>query len=166
MVDDSTYREHVTFLKKARDRAERIAGHISNRFEGVTKKMVRTGAVLAGAGAGGIIQGHAGPKGSHIAGLPTDLVLGLGFMVGGYANAAGKRYSEHLSDVGDGLLASFVSSVGFGWGNTWRETGKFQFGASKTAELPAGAAVKGEIHPQQMADIVARVQAAAARGPG
>ena len=132
-----------------------------------TKKVVGTLETAAAAAAGGIIQGRAGEDGSHVLGVPTDLGLGLALNFLGHFGAAGD-YSDHLNHLGDGFLASFTSSVGFGWGTAWRQNGKFSFHKHPAGlppgggpGLPPGTAVKGEISPAQMADIVARVRAAA-----
>lgn len=153
-------REHIKHLH---DRAQSLGRKLTamrDKFSGTTKKVVATIETAAGAGIGGLIQGHAGTEGSHLFGIPTDLGGGLALNFLGYFNAAGD-YSEHLNHLGNGLLSSFVSSVTFGWGNAWRETGKFSF--TGKPHLPPGAAtpVKGEISSAQMADIVARVRAAA-----
>lgn len=161
-------REHVEFLAKRGQALHRRLEGLKERLTGATRKAVRTLEVAAAAGAGGLIQGKAGEEGSHIFHVPTDLGLGLGLNLLGYFNAAGD-HSEHLNNLGDGFLASFTSSVGFGWGNTWRTTGKFQLTSKPApAGLPAGAgspvASAGEISSHQMADIVARVRAAAHHG--
>ena len=161
-------REHVEFLAKRGQALSRRIEGLKERLTGATRKAVRTIEVAAAAGAGGLIQGKAGPEGSHVMHVPTDLGLGLGLNLLGYFNAAGDQYSEHLNNLGDGFLASFTSSVGFGWGDSWRKTGKFQLSSKPSAgDLPAGAApvsASGEISSHQMADIVARVRAAAQHG--
>ena len=159
-------REHIAHLYNRGQQASRRLDALRDRLTGVTRKAVGTLETAAAAGVGGLIQGRAGAEGSHILHVPTDLGLGLVLNVLGYFNAAGD-YSEHLNNVGDGFLASFTSSVGFGWGAAWRETGKFSFGkpgAGGGGALPPGPATKssGEIPAAQMADIVARVRAAAA----
>ena len=135
------------------------------KLSGTTAKAVRTLEVSAAALAGGVIQGKAGPEGAHLFHVPVDLGLGLALNVLGYFDAAGDEYSDHLNNLGDGFLASYLSNVGFGWGNTWRTTGKL-FGPKAAPMLapagPAPAAVQGEISPQAMAEIVERVRRAGA----
>lgn len=154
-------REHIEHLHKRGQALGRRLDALRGRLTGVTKKAVATVETAVGAGVGGIIQGRAGEEGSHILGVPTDLGVGLALNLLGYFDAAGD-YSDHLNNLGNGFLSSFTSSIGFGWGNSWRQTGKFSF--SGKPSLPgAGPAVasKGEISSAQMADIIARVRASA-----
>lgn len=159
-------REHIEYLARKGQALQRRLESVKERLSGTTKKAVRTLEVATAAGIGGVIQGRAGEPGSSVMGIPTDLGLGLALNLAGYFDAAGD-YSDHLNNLGDGFLASFTSSVGFGWGNNWRQTGKFQL-TSKPGDdrfLPGSPAAptsaSGEISPAQMADIVARVRASA-----
>lgn len=156
--------EHVRHLAKRGHALQGRLDAIRDRLAGVTGKVTRTITVTAAATIGGIIQGKAGPDGAHILHIPVDLGAGLALNVAGYMGAAGK-HSDHLNNFGDGLLACWASAHGFGWGNTWRTTGRL-FGAKSGAPVlppPGGGAARaaGEISPSQMADIVARVRAAA-----
>lgn len=159
--------EHIKHLVDGKTRMQNYVDKFKKRIAGVTQKSTRTLEVAAAAGIGGLIQGRAGEEGSHILHIPTDLAAGLGLNILGYFNAAGK-HSDHLNNLGDGFLASFVSGMTFEWGDAWRRTGKFQFSlhGKHPHELAPGTAVKGEIPAAQMADIVARVHAAANRSPG
>jgi hypothetical protein len=158
-------REHIQHLARKGHALQRRLDSIRDRLEGATTKLVRTVTVAAAAGVGGVIQGKAGPDGATIMHVPVD--LGFAFNVAGYFNAAGK-HSDHLNNIGDGLLACYVSSVGFGMGNTWRTTGKMFGSKGGGGALPPGggspAVSKGELSPAQMADIVARVRAASVPG--
>lgn len=168
---DSDGLEKVKYLHgerlKLRERIANITARMKDRTEGITKKAVATVEVVAAAGIGGLIQGHAGPKGLSVMGVPTDALLGLALNAAGYFNLAGKQYSEHLNNFGDGFLASFASSVGWGWGHHWHETGKFSFTGlhEEHPSLPPGTTASGNLSPGHMADIVSRVHAAAARSP-
>ena len=149
-------------MKAAGDRVKDYFARKQERWESRLTIGMRTAEVAVGALAGGVIQGHAGEEGSHIFHVPTDLAIGLGLNIAGFFNAAGSQ-SSHLHGFGDGFIASFTSSLGFGWGNTWRTTGKFAFGGGGTKGLPAGATkTAGEISPAEMANIVSRVRAASA----
>jgi hypothetical protein len=154
-------REHIQHLVRRGDALRRKLDSVKERLEGATTKLVRTVEVGAAAIAGGMIQGKAGPDGATVMKVPVDLGAGLLLNVAGYFNAAG-QHSDHLNNLGDGFLASYLSSLGFGIGNTWRTTGKL-FGAKSTPQLPGGppaTAAAGEIGPAQMADIISRVRAA------
>lgn len=152
--------EHISYMAKRINSAEGRLAQLRHRFEKGLQKGVRTAEVAVAGMVGGVIQGHAGEEGSHIFHVPTDLGLGLALNVLGFFRAAGD-YSDHLHNLGDGFLASFTSSVGFGWGNTWRATGKFSFSGGPKG-LPAATKAAGEISPAEMANIVSRVRAATA----
>ncbi len=159
--------EHVRHLAAQRGALQRRIDSIRDRMAGTTKKIVRTATVGTAALIGGVIQGRAGEGGAHLFHIPVDLGLGVGLNLLSYFNAAGK-VSHHLGDAGDGFLASFASSLGFGWGNTWRERGTL-FGHSASAALPrpgASTAAAGELSPAEVANIVARVRASAGMGAG
>lgn len=156
-------REHLQYAVNRGKALQRRLEGLKERLEGTTKKVVTGVEVATGGLLGGLIQGRAGGNGAHIFHVPADLLIGIGLVGGGLFDVAGE-HSYHLTNFGTGFVAAFTSSIGFAWGRTWRETGKFSFSASPSpAELPAPTASKGEISPQQMADIVARVHAAAQR---
>lgn len=135
---------------------------IQGRLEGATIKVVRTLEVGSAAAVGGLAQGLM--KDPHVMHIPVDLGAGLILSILGYFNAAGS-YSEHLNNFGDGFIAAYTSNLGFHLGDTHKTTGKWSFGGTATAELPAGggapAAVHGEISANQMAEIIRNVRQAA-----
>lgn len=142
-------RKYLAFREKHGERIKRTVG-----------TAVRTLEVSAAGMAGGMVQGHAGEEGSSVMGIPTDLLAGLVLNGLGFAGVAGD-HSDHLHNFGDGFLAAFTSSLGYGWGANWKKTGKFSFHKDGGGlGLPPGTTTKGEISPHQMADIVARVKAA------
>lgn len=153
--------EHVRHQANRIGALQRRIDGIRERAAGMTEKVIRTGTVGAAALAGGVIQGRAGEGGAHFLHIPADLGLGIGLNLLGYFHAAGKQ-SHHLVNLGDGFLASFTSSLGFSWGDSWRRTGSL-FGHKGASALPApgaGVASAGELSPAEMANIVARVRAA------
>lgn len=156
--------EHFHALARAKAAAERYADKIREKFEGKTVRAIRTVEICTGALIGGVLEGHAGAGGSKIFGIiPTNLGLGVLLNGLGYFDVAGE-HSEHLNNFGDGFLATEVSNIGHGLGANAKANGWFHmFGHAKNpASLPAGGtAVHGTIHPDQMADIVNRVRAAA-----
>ncbi len=129
---------------------------------GKREHAIRTVAVNGAAFVGGLIQGKAGPDGGHFLHLPYEVWLGAGLEALGYFGVGGDQLAEHAINFGDGFLAAASSSAGFHMGNKWRTTGHLFGGHKENPALPAGPAVKGEISPQQMAQIVARVRGAAA----
>lgn len=125
-------RAHIAHAHAAVQRAHRRAESMKAKLEDTTQKFVRTLEVGAAAAVGGLIEGKAGPSGAHIMGVPVNLAGALALNLLGYFDAAGK-HSEHLCNLGDGLLASYASSVGFGMGQKWASSGKLFGGTSTTA---------------------------------
>lgn len=167
MADERMMIQHLHDKTQRQDRLITRMGHrfksMSRHIKAATPKVVGTIETAVAAGVGGVIQGHAGDKGSTIAGIPTDAGLGIALNLLGYFNVAGDTWSVHLNHLGDGFLAAYTSSIGFQMGRRWLDEGHFSF--TSHALPPSGTAVKGEISPGQMADIVARVRAAAAQQP-
>jgi len=130
---------------------------------GPREHFIRTAEVNGAAFLGGLAQGKAGPDGGHFLGVPVEAWLGAGLEALGYFGVGGDQLAEHAINFGDGFLAAWSSSTGFHVGNNWRTTGHM-FGHKDGPALAAsnGTAVKGEITPQHMAQIVARVRGAAA----
>jgi hypothetical protein len=143
-----------------------VAGQRLTR-PGNAEHLVRTFEVNGAAFLGGLAQGKAGPDGSHFLGLPLEAWAGAALEAVGYFGVGGDQVAEHAINFGDGFLASYTSSLGFHVGSNWRQTGHL-FGhkdkdrGSAAMAASNGAAVKGEIGPKQMAQIIARVRGAAA----
>lgn len=147
-------REHIEHLHGRVQHLHKRATALKERAEEMTTKFVRTLEIGAAATAGGVIQGKAGPDGAHVMGVPVDLAGGLALNLLGYFGVAGNK-SEHLNNFGDGLLAAYLSQVGFGIGQKWRTTGKLLGGG---ASAPAGTTTSGTLSPAAMAEIVERVE--------
>jgi len=138
---------------------------------GPREHLIRTLEVNGAAFLGGLGQGMVGKDGKNFLGMPLEAWAGLVLEGVGYFGVGG-QLAEHAINVGDGLLASWTSSLGFQAGANWRTTGQWFGHKDSHKDSPAlaaangaaanGAAVKGEISPQQMAQIVARVRGAAA----
>lgn len=155
-MTDFTHEHAQHLIKRTKSFKARLDA-MKDRLTGATAKAIRTGEICAGAFAGGMLQGHAGPDGMTVAHIPVDLAAGLALNVLGIFGAAGD-HSDHLSNVGDGFLGAYLSSVGFAAGKKWQERGSL-FGHKATAELPpgGGAKVSGVSH-QQMADLVSQMR--------
>ena len=135
----------------------------------------------AGAWAGGLLEGRTG--GASVGPLPFNLLAGVGFLVLGYGNIAGEKYSEHFNNLGNGFIGSYLAALGYAFGKRWRETGKILGGGGHPwtqpyengwpkgpAEMPPPPTKAGwedsyvgqdSLSPEQMAAIVQRMQTAA-----
>jgi hypothetical protein len=150
----------VEHLREWREKHQHKAG----RFVG---GLVGTGEVVAGALLGGAIDGRWGSKEKGlpmIANIPVTLGLGLLFNVAGHANLAGNEWSHHICNIGNGVLGSYFSNVGFHYGRRVKASGHWFFPTKKV-----NAAVSGQVHQDQMASVASRLaqaRAAAAGGGG
>ena len=158
-IDYTPHLIHQT--KKVKTLTERLSAfraHLSSPFQ----KALKTGGVATGALIGGVIQGKAGPQGATIAHLPIDLLAGAALNVAAVCNVAGKEHSQHLGNVGDGLIAAYVTDVGFKIGKKWHEEGHL-FGHGSPPSLPGAPTpgkVSGPLSGEQLTEIINRVHAA------
>jgi hypothetical protein len=104
-------RRHHATMKKLDGIREKIAGISGHAFN-----TIETG---AGAWLGGAFEGKT--AGMALGPLPINLLAGGVLLFAGYTNLA-KGYSEHLSNLGNGLLASYTAALGYAFGKRWRET--------------------------------------------
>lgn len=122
-------------------------------------KVARTVEVGVGALAGGVMQGRAGEHGLTLFHVPAEILGGLALNVAGHFKVAGDA-SDHMINVGDGLIASYVNHLGFGIGRSWRDTGKLFGGHHALAETKASGALPPGMNSQQMAEMITRMQTA------
>lgn len=128
-------------LKKQAESALKMRDKAKGTVERVVGSVVQTAEVQAGAFVGGVIQGKTydtkTKRSATIAGIPVEAAAGTALHIMGVFGLAGD-HSRHLHNVGDGLVASFVTKLGAGIGSEWRERGSIT-GKKDTAagELPA-----------------------------
>lgn len=102
-------------LEKAHDKVNALQNrvkNIKNQAEQTTMRVVRSIEVTGAAFGAGVLQGTGGVE---IMGVPLELLGGAVLNLGGYVGVAGNA-SEHLVNLGDGLLAGYASAVGRGVG--------------------------------------------------
>lgn len=124
-------------------RAERMiarAKTITEKSEETVGQVIRTMEVGSAAFGAGLLKGRYGTV--EIAGVPADLgaaavLHGLGFVGGG-------RYKEHLHSFGDGVLASYLTTVGAGIGDRMARESAAAAALPAGAAAPAAAVVRGE----------------------
>ena len=161
-------RERLSAAASATKSAMATAGRqLALTPTGHREHLIRTLEVNGAAFLGGLAQGKAAEDGGHFLGVPLEAWLGFALEAVGYFGGPG-QLSEHATNLGDGFLASWTSGLGFHVGAKWATTGHL-FGGKGQPALAASngaAAVRGEISPHQMAQIVARVRGAAAMHGG
>jgi hypothetical protein len=82
-------------------------------------KAVRTGEIALSAFTFGVIQGRFRAKGGlTLGGLPVDLLSGAAFHVVALFGFA-RPWAHHLHAVGDGALASYLTTTGYKVGDRW-----------------------------------------------
>ncbi len=107
--------------KAAVSRLQTIQKRIANireKAEETTERLLCTVETSGAAFAMGVVQGKTG--GVEIFGVPLELGLGVGLNAFALLGGAGK-HSSHLSNVGNGCLASYATTLGRGVGATWRD---------------------------------------------
>jgi hypothetical protein len=95
--------------------------------------------------------------------VPINLIGGAALLVLGSLNIKGvERFSDHLNDIGNGLLGSYTSAIGYAFGKR-KKLGSALLhpyeGVPQDAIPPPHAA--GDLSSAQMAAIVQRMQQAA-----
>ncbi len=136
---------------------------LRERVSGIKGRILGTAETAAGAWLGGSLEGRTG--GATVINVPINLGVGALLLAAGIGDLAGP-WSEHLSNLGNGFIGSYVAATGYSFGKHWRETGKLLGGHSLhpyeggPAEAPP--AVHGDLSEAQMAAIVHRMQMAAA----
>jgi hypothetical protein len=156
--------QHTTALARIAhhnaQRAERAEARHARHEQSVarvTKKIVRSGEVFAGAAVAGVVQGRFGD--TKVGGLvPLDLLIGFG-LNGVALSGVAKEYSDDLGNFGDGFIAGYGAEAGFAVGQRWKNTGHlFAKGVPGPAPLPPPPpgpapqpAVHGELDPRIVA---------------
>jgi hypothetical protein len=143
---------HVHHLARRNDSLQQKIAKLQGKAAKVVSHSVGTLEVAAGAALGGVLQGMSKKEGgARIFHVPADLAIGLGLNIAGHLDLAGREWSGHLGNVGNGFVAAYFTEAGYAIGKRKRETGHF-FQKKGTAALPAPAAAQGEVSPQAMAE--------------
>jgi hypothetical protein len=86
---------------------------------------VRTGAIALSAFGFGVIQGKYQKQGGLVlAGVPVDLLAGATFHVVALFGFA-RNYAPLMHALGDGALATFLSTTGYSVGQRWSKGASF-----------------------------------------
>ncbi len=159
--------EHLHHMARRHHATMKKLDGLRERLSGMTGRLVGTIEVGAGSWIGGAIEGRTG--GGTVLKVPINLGVGMLFLAAGHLDLAGTGWSDHLNNLGNGFLGSYVAATGYSFGKRWRDTGKMLGGHSWTSpyessvpgEASAGPAVHGDLSDAQMASIVQRMQQAA-----
>lgn len=141
---------HVHHLARRNDSLQTKIAKLQGKAAKVVSHSVGTLEVAAGAALGGLLQGMSKNKdGARIFHVPADLAIGLGLNIAGHLDFAGKEWSSHLGNLGNGFVAAYFTEAGYAIGKRKRDSGHFF--AKKSAPAPLAAAA-GEVTPQEMAE--------------
>jgi hypothetical protein len=163
--------EHLHHMARRHHATMKKLDGIKERVTAITGRFVGTLETGAGAWIGGAIEGRT--SGGTVLKIPINLGLGAILLAAGHLDVAG-NWSEHLNNLGNGLIGSYVAATGYAFGKRWKETGKLFGGGGHpwtmpyengwphgAPEVPAPP-VQGDLSEAQMAAIVQRMQQAAA----
>ncbi len=156
---------HVHHIAQHAHRVHRKHEALKAKFKGFTERFVSTLEVGAGAYLGGVLEGRTND--GKVLHVPINLGAGLLALAAAHLDLAGREWSGHLNNLGNGFVASYAGRAGYHFGEKWLHEG---FGAAfgrhpMAPPLPApppAAAAAGVPDPAQMAAIVAQMQQAAA----
>jgi len=145
--------EHVHHLVRRNEGLQAKIDKLKAKGSAAAKHGVDTLEIMAGAALGGLLEGMAKDqvRGPRLLGhIPADFGLGVAALAIGAFDVAGD-YSNDVSNVGKGLLASFASSFGHSIGERKRVSGTF---FPKTGLLGPATKASGEPTPHQVADAI------------
>ena len=165
--------EHLHHMARRHHSTMQKLDGIRSKIAGISGHAFGTLETGAGAWFGGMLEGRTG--GLSVGPLPVNLLAGAAMLIVSYTNLAGPKYSEHLGNLGNGFIGSYLAATGYAFGKRWKET-KTVFGGGghpwthpyengwpHTPAAPAAppTSVHGDLSQGQMAAIVQRMQAAA-----
>jgi hypothetical protein len=158
--------EHLHHMARRHHATMKQLDGLKEKISGVTGRFVGTLEVGIASWLGGALEGKTS-AGSFLK-IPYNFGLGVLFLAFGHLDLAGPK-SDHLINLGNGFLGSYVAASGYAFGKRWKETGKMFGGGGHPYLHPyengwspeAPPAVHGEPSHEEMARIVANMRAAA-----
>jgi hypothetical protein len=161
--------EHLHHMARRHHATMKKLDGLREKFSGITSRFISTVETAAGAWLGGAVEGRTG--GGTVLKVPINLGVGALLLAAGHLDLAGDQYSQHLNDLGNGFIGSYVAATGYAFGKRWKETGKLFGGGGHPWMHPyeqpgwsaaGGTEVHGALSEAQMAAIVQRMQQAGA----
>lgn len=143
-------------LREKAMRAISRARTVVEKSEGVVAHAVQTVEVGGTAFGFGVAKGRFGSI--EVLGMPVDMLSGVGTHL--LAFLGGGKYAEHLHNMADGALASYLTDLGKGVGADWRANAAAQNPAISPGATAAGLSDGG----LSDAELVALQQAGLRRG--
>jgi hypothetical protein len=113
--------EHLHHMARRHHATMQKLDGLRERFAGITSRFVGTIEVGAASWLGGALEGRT--QGAALGPVPYNLGIGALLLVGGHLNLA-EGYSDHLNNLGNGFIGSYLAATGYAWGKRWKESGK------------------------------------------
>lgn len=105
-------RAQVSDLRERAQRAMARARNMAEKSEAIVATALRTAEVGGAAFGMGVVKGRFGSI--ELVGVPIDLIASSGLHLLGFFG--GDKYADHLHALGDGALASYLTTLGAGVG--------------------------------------------------
>lgn len=148
---------HVHHLAKRLHEAHGKLDALTGKLSGYAQAALGTVEVSAGAFLGGALEGKT-EGGAFFGTVPYNLVAAAALLTVGHMNLAGDDYSEHISNVGSGLLAGWVASKGYAFGKGWHDNGfRGAFGGGGGSPALPPPVVQGSVDEAQLQAMVDRM---------
>ncbi|HSX22256.1 MAG TPA: hypothetical protein VLE97_05725 [Gaiellaceae bacterium] len=118
--------EHLHHMARRHHATMQKLDGLRDRFSGIAGRFIGTVEVGAASWLGGALEGRT--SGASLGPVPWNLGIGALFLVGAHLNLAnrpgGADYTEHLNNLGNGFVGSYLAATGYAWGRKWKESGK------------------------------------------
>ena len=114
--------EHLHHMARRHHATMQKLDGLRERFAGITQRSIGTIETGVAAWLGGAIEGKT--AGAALGPVPLNLGAGALMLVAAHLDLAGNQWSEHLNNIGNGFIGSYLAATGYAFGKRWRETGK------------------------------------------
>ncbi len=152
--------EHLHHMARRHHATMKKLDGMRETFSGVARTAFGVAEVGAGAWLGGAIEGRT--SGGSIGPVPINLGVGAALLAASHLKLGHGQYSEHLSNLGNGFIGSYLAATGYAFGKRWKDSGHLLGGGGHPFAPESPAHVQGDLSEAQMAHIVSRMQEAAA----
>ena len=125
--------QHLHHLARRHHATMQKLDGLRDKISGMAQRSFGTLETGAGAWLGGMLEGRTG--GLSVGPVPVNLLAGGVLLAIGYAGLA-KDHSEHLSNIGNGLVGSYLAATGYAFGKRWKDTGKLLGGGGHPWTAP------------------------------
>jgi hypothetical protein len=126
--------EHLHHMARRHHATMKKLDGLRERFSGIAQRGIGTVETAAAAWIGGAIEGRT--AGAALGPVPINLGAGVLLLAAGHLDLAGDKYSEHLNNLGNGLIGSYLAATGYAFGKRWRDTGKILGGGGHPWSQP------------------------------